>query len=155
MVNIDNVSLFVGNGNMLTNGNFENGANPWIVGVDDNSPAPVVTANGNSYYYVNVAAAGNPWEVNLSQKLEIVDGETYTLTFDAWSDVSRTFLSGIGLSADPWSSTTETVSITDTRTTYTLTLLADGFGAADARVIFDSGAAAGEVYIDNVSLSKN
>lgn len=154
-VNIDNVSLFLGNGNFLDNGNFENGSSSWIVGVDDNSPAPVVTTSGNSHYFVNVAAAGNPWEVNLSQKVEIIEDNVYTLTFDAWSDVDRTILAGIGLSADPWSSSTETVNITSSRSTYTLTLTATGFGAADARVLFDLGAAAGDVNIDNVSLSIN
>jgi hypothetical protein len=59
------------------------------------------------------------------------------------------------LSADPWSNDTETVAITSSRSTYTLTLTAAGFAAADARVIFDLGAAAGDVNIDNVSLSIN
>jgi hypothetical protein len=153
-VNIDNVSLFLGNGNILGNGNFENGSTSWIVGVDDTSSAPVVITSGNSHYFVNVAAAGNPWDVNLSQKVEIVDGNSYTLTFDAWSDVDRPILTGIGLSGDPWSSVTETVNITSSRSTYTLTLVAN-FGAADARVLFDLGAAAGDVNIDNVSLSIN
>jgi hypothetical protein len=153
-VNIDNVSLFKGNGNLVENGNFENGSSPWIVGVDDNAAAPVVLTNGNNHYSVNVVNAGNPWEVNLSQKLEILNGETYTLTFDAWSDVSRSLIAGIGLSGDPWSSKTETVNITTNRTTYTYTITAD-FGATNARVLFDLGAAAGTVNIDNVSLSKN
>lgn len=153
-VNIDNVALFPGNGNMVVNGNFENGASPWIVGTDDNAPANVVNTSGNNHYYANVTNAGNPWDVNLSQKLEIVDGETYMLTFDAWSDVNRDIVAGIGLSAAPWSSETDAVSITPNRTTYTVTKTANGWGAADARVIFDLGAAVGEVYIDNVSLSK-
>lgn len=153
-VNIDNVSLFPGNGNMVSNGDFENGATPWIVGVDDNAPANVVNTNGNNHYYANVTNAGNPWDVNLSQKLTIEDGATYTLTFDAWSDVNRDIVAGIGLSGDPWSSESDVVSITATRTTYSITKTANGWGAADARVIFDLGAAVGEVYIDNVSLSK-
>ena len=152
-VNIDNVSLFIGNGNLVTNGNFENGSTPWIVGVDDNASAPVVQTNGNSHYFVNVANAGNPWDVNLSQKLEIVSGQTYVLTFDAWSNVNRSMIAGIGLSGDPWSSKTETVNITASRTTYSYTFTAD-FGATNARVIFDLGAAVGQVSIDNVSLSK-
>jgi len=48
----------------------------------------------------------------LSQKVEIIDGTTYTLTFDAWSDVDRDIVAGIGLSADPWSSAVEIVGIT-------------------------------------------
>ncbi|PIA82345.1 hypothetical protein BFR04_11365 [Gaetbulibacter sp. 4G1] len=159
MVNIDNVSLFLGDGpfddGILTNGDFEAGSEPWIVGTDDNAPVSVVTDSGNTYYSADVATAGNPWDVNMSQKVEITQGLTYTLTFDAWSDTNRAIVSGIGLSGPPWSSATESVSITPTRTTYTLTLEAADFGAADARVIFDMGAEIGQVNIDNVSLTSN
>ncbi len=153
-VYIDNVALFPGSGNMVVNGNFENGASPWIVGVDDNTPAPVANTGGNNHYYFNVTNAGNPWDVNVSQKLEIVDGETYVLTFDAWSDVNRNIVAGIGLSGAPWNSETDAIGITPNRSTYTITKTANGWGATDARVLFDLGAEAGEVYIDNVSLSK-
>ena len=155
MVNIDNVSLSIVIDNLLTNGDFQNGSDSWIVGVDDSSPAPVVTDGGNTYYSVDVTSAGNPYDVNLSQKLEIIQDETYTLTFDAWSDVNRSIIAGIGLSADPWSNTVETVNITPTVTTYTLTLTATGFGALNARVLFDVGAEIGMVNIDNVTLSLN
>jgi hypothetical protein len=155
MVNIDNVSLIIGTGNLLMNGDFENGSNSWLIGVDDASSAPVVTNAGNTYYSVDVTSAGNSYDVNVSQKLEIIDGATYTLTFDAWSDINRPIIAGIGLSSGSFASTSETVAITSTRTTYTLTLLADGFGATDARVLFDLGAAIGMVNIDDVSLSKN
>ena len=153
-VNIDNVSLFEGNGNLVVNGNFENGSSPWIVGVDDNSAAPTANTNGNNHYYVAVPAAGNAWEVNLSQKLEIVDGGSYILTFDAWSNADRAIIAGIGLSADPWSNETQTIDINANRITYSINLTVDGWGASDARVLFDLGAAAGDVNIDNVSLSK-
>ena len=141
--------------NLIVNGDFENGSSPWIIGVDDSTSAPVVTNSGNTYYSVNVTTAGNPYDVNVSQKLEIIQGNTYTLTFDAWSDVNRSIIAGIGLSADPWNNNTETVNITSSVSTYTLTLTATDFGATDARVIFDLGADVGEVNIDNVSLVVN
>ena len=155
LVNIDNVSLRIGNGNLVTNGDFQAGSASWLVGVDDNSAAPVVTENGNTYYSVSVATAGNPYDVNISQKLEIIDGNTYTLVFDAWSDTDRNVVAGIGLSGAPWSNTTETVAINTTRTTYSVTVAATGYGAPDARVLFDLGADTGMVNIDNVSLSIN
>ncbi len=139
-------------GGLITNGDFADGSQSWIIGVDDDAPAPVVTENGNSFYSVNVEVAGNPFDVNLSQKLEIIEGETYTLTFDAWSDRERDILAGIGLSGGDFSSTTETISINTNRQTYSVTVTANGFGATDARVLFDLGAAAGLVNIDNVSL---
>ena len=155
LVNIDNVSLIVGSGNLLSNGDFENGSDPWIVGVDDSTPAPVVTNNGNTYYSVNVEAAGNVYDVNMSQKVELVEGNSYTLTFDAWSDTSRTIVAGIGLSGPPWTNTGAPLSITTTRTTYTFTYTAIGFGATDARVLFDIGGEIGLVNIDDVTLSLN
>ena len=155
LVNIDNVSLIVGSGNLLSNGDFENGSDPWIVGVDDSTPAPVVTNNGNTYYSVNVEAAGNVYDVNMSQKVELIEGNSYTLTFDAWSDTSRTIVAGIGLSGPPWTNTGAPLSITTTRTTYTFTYTAIGFGATDARVLFDIGGEVGLVNIDDVTLSLN
>jgi len=156
-VNIDNVSLNIMVDNLLTNGDFENGSDSWLVGVDDNSAAPVVTVDGNTYYSVNVDSANpsQPFLVNVSQKLEIIQDATYTLTFDAWSDVDRSIIAGIGLSGGDFSNTNETVNISPTVTTYTLTLLADGFGALDARVLFDLAAETGMVNIDNVILSLN
>ena len=136
---------------LLTNGDFENGAAPWTIGVGPD-PAPVVTAGDNSYYSVDVPTAGNAYDVNVSQKLEIIEDETYTLSFDAWSDTNRPILAGIGLSADPWSNVVETVNITTDRQTYSVIVTATGFGASDARAFFDLGAAVGSVNIDNVSL---
>ena len=154
LVNIDNVSLVIGLGNLLTNGNFENGSDSWLVGVDDTSSAPVVTVAGNTYYSVDVTSAGQPYAVNTSQKVEIIEGKTYTLIFDAWSNVERTIIAGIGLSASPWTNKAESVAITTTRKRYTLTLDA-AFGAPDARVLFDLGAEIGIVNIDDVYLSTN
>jgi len=154
LVNIDNVSLVIGLGNLLTNGNFENGSDSWLVGVDDTSSAPVVTVAGNTYYSVDVTSAGQPYTVNTSQKVEIIEGKTYTLIFDAWSNVERTIIAGIGLSASPWDNKAESVAITTTRKRYTLTLDA-AFGAPDARVLFDLGAEIGSVNIDDVYLSTN
>ena len=155
LVNIDNVSLILGSGNLLTNGNFEAGSAPWIVGVNDTEAAPVVTVADNTYYSRNVTAAGNVYDVNVSQKVEIIQGKTYFLTFVAWSDTNRSIDAGIGLSADPWSNDKETIQISPTKTTFTLTLEASNFGATDARVLFDIGGEVGEVNIDDVSLSMN
>jgi hypothetical protein len=155
LVNLDNVALILGAGELVVNGDFENGSESWLVGVDDSSSAPVVTEGGNTYYSVNVDAAGNPYDVNTSQKLEIVKGTTYNLTFDAWSDRDRSILAGIGLSGGDYANDSKTVNITATKKTYSLTLSSANFGAADARILFDSGAEIGIVNIDNVSLSMN
>ena len=157
LVNIDDVSLKLQVNNLLTNGDFENGSDSWIVGVDDSSSAPVVTDGGNTYYSVNVTNANpnEPYLVNVSQKLEIVQGNTYTLTFDAWSDVERAIIGGIGLSGGDFSNDSKPVDITTTKTNYTLTVSSETFGATDARVLFDLNGENGLVNIDNVVLTIN
>ena len=91
--------------------------------------------------------------VNLSQKLPIIQGETYVLTFDARSDQNRTLIAGIGLSGGDFSNDTQIVNLTDTFQNFELTLSSQDFGAPDARVLFDSNGDAGLVRIDNVSLN--
>jgi len=142
-------------GGLIVNGDFENGSEGWIQGVDDNNPAPVVTEDGNSFYEVNITNPNpnQPFLVNLSQKLQIIQGETYILTFDAWSDTDRTLIAGIGLSGGDFSNDVQTVNLTDTQQTFELTLSSQDFGAPDARVLFDSNGDAGLVRIDNVTLN--
>jgi hypothetical protein len=140
---------------LIINGDFENGSEGWIVGVDDNVPAPVVTENDNSFYEVNITNPdpNQPFLVNVSQKVAITQGEIYVLTFEAWSDGDRTLIAGIGLSGGDFSNDTQTVNLTDTQQQFEITLSSQEFGALDARVLFDSNGDAGLVRIDNVSLS--
>ncbi len=147
------VSIFVFDGGLVMNGNFESGVSPWTLGVTNPiTSSLLVTENGNTYFSINVAAAGNPYDVNLSQKgMNIIEGKTYRLTFDAWSNVNRNIVIGIGLSGDPWTNQSVTQNITTSVQSYSKDLVAN-FTNANSRVIFDMGAAIGEVKIDNVTL---
>ena len=162
VVTIDNVSLVEGgdgsdtNGGgtggafdsgLLTNGDFEAGVDPWI-----GNGANVVMDGGNSFNQVDVMAAGNPFDVNLSQVVAITQGTNYILTFDASSDRNRTILAGIGLNEAPFTNTAPSVNLTTDTQTFTLQLAANDFGSANSRVLFDMGAEVGVVTIDNVSL---
>ncbi|GAB5472314.1 MAG: hypothetical protein Mars2KO_04130 [Maribacter sp.] len=159
---IDNVSLIEGgdgsdtNGGggfddgLLTNGDFESGNDPWIGGGRN-----IVTEGGNSFNSVDVMNAGNAFDVNLSQVVEITQDADYILTFEASSDRNRTMLAGIGLNVDPFTNVNESVNLTTDMQTFTLNLNATGFGGADSRVLFDMGAEEGTVSIDNVSLVLN
>lgn len=139
-----------GSDNLLENGDFEQGMIVW-----EGNAFNVQTDGGNSFNFANIMTAGNPFDVNLSQQVEIAQGQTYTLTFDASSDVNRTMIAGIGLFEAPFTSVTETVNLTTETQTYTLILTADTFGIPNSRVLFDMGAETGVVVIDNVSLTTN
>jgi len=132
---------------IVNNGSFDNGFDGWI-GV-----GTVNTDDGNTFYQADVDVAGNSWDVNVSQVMSLTAGETYVLSFNAKASVARSIIAGLGLNSDPWTNVTETVSLTTEWQSYTYVLTTEGFGDDNSRVLFDLGAEAGSVYIDNVSVS--
>ena len=72
----------------------------------------------------------------LSQKVAIVEGNTYTLTL--LSDRDRSIVVGIGLS-ERLGQYHECLEIGASRTKYSFTYSQVGFEASDARVLFDIG----------------
>ena len=138
--------------NLVTNGDFQTGtAAPWY-----NNAANVVDLGaGNFVNQANITAAGNPWDVNLSQEILLEDGKTYKLTFTAFTDSTtgtRTILSGIGQTAAPYNSLTSTTTLTATPQTFNYDITINYGNAVADRVLFDMGAATGFVFIDNVSV---
>jgi hypothetical protein len=138
-------------GELLVNRGFDNGNTDWNGG-------EIVTVNDNAYFTANVATAGDPWSVNLSQVTTLVPSEAYILSFKAKGTEGRTMIAGIGLNAAPYHSSTNSVSLTAEWTTYTYMLSAvddttgTPYGDDNSRVLFDMGADTGEVSIDDVSL---
>ena len=131
---------------LLTNGDFEAGVEPWF-----GNAANVQLIDGNFVNFADVAAAGQPFAVNLSQSVAITDGETYTLTFKARSNRNRTIIAGIGLNEAPFTDVSEPVNLTPDWQTFQYDLTAT-FGNPASRVLFDMGADTGQVIIDDVSL---
>lgn len=149
------ISIFVFQGGLVSNGNFESGTSPWTFGVSNPiNPSLLVTNGGNTYFSINVTAAGNPYDVNLSHVgINMIQGKTYRLTFDAWSNVNRTMIVGIGLSGNPFTNQSVTRNLTPSVESFTIDLVAN-FTNTNSRVIFDMGAAIGVVNIDNVTLNE-
>ncbi len=150
LVHIDNI-MFTAQGNveppvggdLVVNGGFDS-ADQWV--------GPNIVAEGeNNVYFASVANAGNPWDVNLSQVIPLLQGQAYTLTFRAKGD-NRTIVAGLGQNHAPWDNVTETVTLTADWTTYTYTLTPGFADDANSRVLFDMGAEAGEVYLDDISV---
>ena len=141
---------------LLTDGNFEanNAAGVWYgnaLNIRNDNPGSG-GADDNYYNYADVETAGAAYTVNLSQAVTLTQGSTYTLSFEASTSAgnSRTIVAGIGQSADPYGSATETITLTDTNDPYTYDFVASFAGPH--RVLFDMGADTGIVVIDNVSL---
>jgi hypothetical protein len=142
--------------NLVSNGDFENGATSWEVNYGDPATPDEITEGGNSFFYADVETAGDAFAVNLKQILEITQGTTYTFSFDASSAGNgRTIIAGIGLNEAPWSAAVETATLTSATQTFSYQLTAGDFGIANSRVLFDMGADTGVVVIDNISLVAN
>jgi Bacterial Ig-like domain len=133
--------------NLLSNGDFTNGNTGW-----SGNARNIVTEGGNSFNLANVAVAGNPFDVNLSNVVNIpTAGVRYKLSFKASSNRARTLVAGIGLNQDPFTADVKTVNLTTAQQTFEV-FLTSSFANASSRVIFDMGADTGTVVIDDVVL---
>lgn len=141
--------------NLVTNGDFQTGtAAPWY-----NNAANVVDLGGGTF--VNEAnvlpPTGPAYSVNLSQIISLTSGNTYQLSFDAFTDAitnSRTMVVGLGQSAPPYIALTSTATLTPNVQTFTYQYTINYGESVPDRVIFDMGAALGYVFIDNVSVTQ-
>lgn len=132
---------------LVVNGGFDDGANNWV-------GQNVIDEGGNNILEAIVSGPGDVWAVNLSQIMTLVAGQSYTFTFKAKAAVGRTIVAGLGFNHDPWTATTETVTLTTDWATYTYTMTPDA-GDDNSRVLFDMGGEAGNVYLDDISVVVN
>ena len=139
-------------GQIVTNGDFQTGtAAPWY-----GNAANVVDLGGGTFVnQANVEAVGNAFNVNLSQVVTLTSGNTYELSFVAFTDSatnSRSLIVGLGQAGAPWTALTATSTLTPTPQTFTYQFTINYGDAVNDRVIFDMGAALGYVFIDDVSV---
>ena len=93
------------------------------------------------------------------------NGVSYTVTFDARADEPRKMNLNIGkeLTFDPWFINymqMETIDLTNEMTRYSYTFVMNEATYADGKIVFElgnipDGNAATNVYLDNVSITKN
>ena len=132
---------------LLVDGDFEGGTGSWT-----GTGANISFVNGNLVNSANVAVAGNAFDVNLGQRVPIIRGRTYLLSFRARTEDSRTLIAGIGLNESPFTNVARLTTLTPEWQTFEYTLSATSFGGDNSRVFFDMGADTGLVLIDDVSL---
>ena len=152
----DLASIPIIEGNLVINGHFEADPDDFWYGNAFN----IQTDGDNNYNFADVEVVGNPWDVNLSQDVDLIPGQYYELTFDAATeaDSTRELIAGMGSAQEPWYISTDIVTLTGEMETFTLGLYATDkttgtdFGEATSRVLFDMGEDAGVVILDNVSL---
>lgn len=134
----------------LFNGGFDQGTAGWFTyGTTD-----VTTADGRLCTAVPGGLA-NPWDAGIGQnEVPLVDGSTYTFSFDAAADPGATFRANVQLGVDPFTSYfSRDVPLTAQPQHFEFTFTA-GADSDQGQAVFHVGAnAAGyRLCLDNVSL---
>ncbi|MBN1698454.1 MAG: leucine-rich repeat domain-containing protein [Spirochaetales bacterium] len=137
----------------IVNGDFADGTTHWTAGYY--SPGAGSLSVDNGELHIGITDGGTEtWNVQISQGgINIFSGTDYTFTFDARSVSPRTIEANVGMSEDPYTSYSASgpLSLSTSMTTYSFDFTASA-NDTTARVEFNCGLDANDVYIDNVSL---
>jgi len=141
-------------GQIVTNGDFQTGtAAPWY-----GNAANVVDLGGGAFAnQANVTAVGSAFNVNISQVINLTSGNTYELSFVAFTDNltnSRSLIVGLGQAGAPFNALTATSTLTSNPQTFTYQFTINYGDSVNDRVLFDMGAALGYVFIDDVVVTQ-
>ena len=146
-------NLFGPGENMVTNGDFSSGTNGWTLQVTGSASATWNAGGGQAF--VDVITPGTVLtNINLRRAgINLVQGMEYVLEFDAWSSAPRTMEVRVRMDASPGTSYyVTTPALTPVQKHFTNTFTMQSASDANARLMFNLGVSAPDVYLDNISL---
>jgi|GEM_PF-3494458 len=144
--------------NLISNTEMDFGTNNWGLGVQGGASATYSINNtsqlsGTNSVFVNIATAtGTNWHVQLVQSGHTVEaGKSYRISFKAKATANRNMYVSLQQNYSPWSEIDgQTVALTTTSQTYTLTFTANMDDSRDVGLYFHLGESNADVYIDDV-----
>jgi beta-glucanase (GH16 family) len=153
----------------IDNGTFSDGTNGWSAWWGDqwsDYAEGNISAETGELKVAISKVGGASYAAQVYQKdLLFENGASYTVEFDARADVPRKMNLNIGkeLTIDPWFINymqMETINLTTELKRYTYTFVMNEATYADGKIVFElgnilDGNAATNVYLDNVSITKN
>jgi beta-glucanase (GH16 family) len=141
-------------GNMVYNGSFDAGTSYWELATSDGAEAFMATDDGG--VKVSIAKVGAPiWSVQLLHKpLNIENGKIYDVAFDARSDRPREIVVKVGKASQHWDnySGDQVIEIGPTKDRYSFRFQMGHDTDPAARLDFNLGGVAQDVFIDNVTI---
>ncbi len=145
-------------GNMIQNGDFSMGTTYWA-SYGMNGGALSISALGGSLQILISSLGIDVSDLQVSQGtpgFPLVNGSSYTLTFDAWANDIRLLDVSVWENGHPTygSYAYGSYSITPIRQTFTLSFVMSG-NNSESGLCFFCGASTITIYIANVSLVKN
>ncbi|MBN2030636.1 carbohydrate binding domain-containing protein, partial [bacterium] len=140
--------------NMITNWSFLQGMEDWQFFAGGSGAADC--SAGNGVFHAQITSGGDyPHEVTLHHYgLTIVNGYTYTVTFNARAEGSRNIQAWIAMSEEPWLlyNSDFQYTLTNEWQTFTYTFTMNYPTDPQARLGFDFGTSDLDVYLDNICL---
>jgi hypothetical protein len=141
--------------NMVLNGDFSGGTQPWIWEVGGAASADWLIENGVSH--IDITNGGNQvHDVQLRQNgIPLLQGRNYVFEFDAWADAPRLVEVKVGQDEAPWINYSRTgfSFLTASPTHFDYEFEMSEPTDDNARVVINAGDSDIDVYIDNISLT--
>jgi hypothetical protein len=143
------------NGNQIKNADFFDADSNWNFITLSSAQATGTVIDGE--YMVSISNGGNNvWDIHLGQSgINMVSGQEYTVSFDAYAEAPRTISALVGKNSEPWTVYHEAqiFSLTTIKQTYTYTFIMNDPSDIQARFGFDIGGSGIDVYFDNIRVS--
>jgi beta-glucanase (GH16 family) len=143
-------------GELVWNGDFTQAALKWLpVGYFEGAFASG-TLDGEEYK-VEVTTPGTlDWHVQFSQAgISLEQGKTYHVSFQARSSIDRTIAVAANQNVSPWTTyAKDTVAITTSKAAYSYNFTMTNATDPSARIEFDLGGIASNIWIDDVSITE-
>ncbi len=143
------------NGNQIMNADFMDADSNWNFITLSSAVATGSLLDGE--YAVSISNGGNNvWDIHLGQfGINMVKGQEYTVSFDAYAQAPRTISALIGKNSEPWTvyHDARIFSLTSAKQRYTYSFIMNNTSDNQARFGFDIGQSAIDVFFDNIRVS--
>ncbi|MEW5798324.1 MAG: aryl-sulfate sulfotransferase [Bacteroidota bacterium] len=151
------IKFFAPGENLVINGDFSEGKDPWKLNITaPGSGSSIVTIDGK--YFLQIGAGGTQtWHVQLVQEgIPLVNGLKYRFEFDAYATESRSIEVKVAMIASPNTNYSKTglIGLTTTSKHFSYDFTMTDASDNNARVVFNCGMSAVDVFIDNVSVKQ-
>ena len=140
----------------IFNGHFDQGKAAWTLNVWDGEASGTIE---NEEYKISVNSVGTEsYQIQLIQYGLILEkGQSYEVTFDAYSTGTRAIEVNVEQHESPWTTYLESVKsfeLTSTKKPYSFIFTMNEATDSNSRLSFNLGGATGTVFLDNVIIEK-
>ena len=147
--------VFFNPSELLSNGEFDKGINPWSFYVENSQNSAYSAKAEDSVFVVNITKSpGTDWKLGFQETGLSLEKANYKLRFDAWAQNPNTVAITVSRNYSDWGALIiKSANITAVRKSFEFDI---NMSKADdnVRLYFGIGKFTGKVFFDNISLTK-